>query len=70
MIVDTYAGPTMGCIKSHGGGPTQSLECVGYTTSAPSALFVCSEVCAHPHSVRTHTVTPTAVAFDRLQSAQ
>ena len=23
-VVVTYAGPTMGCIKSHGGGPTQS----------------------------------------------
>ena len=51
-IVDTYAGPTMGCIKTHGGGPDTKLEDIGYTTGVPSTLVVCSRVCARPHPVR------------------
>ena len=45
-IVDTYAGPTMGCIKTHGGGPDTILEGIGYTTGSPVPCLSAPE-CVH-----------------------
>jgi len=44
--------PPWGVSRPMVAAPTQILEGIGYTTGVPSALVVCSGVCARPHPVR------------------
>ena len=55
--------PPWGVSRPMVAAPTQILEGIGYTTGIPSALVVCSGVCARPHPVRTYIVAPTIVAL-------